>query len=122
VFIVAVGVVAGIAFRSAVLGVLAGGLLMASVGDFLFPVRFLLSTEAVEARGWCFRRRMRWSEVRRVRRDKEGIFLSPLVRHSRLDAYRGIYVWFEGNEQEVVGFVARHIPTEAAGGGDLAPV
>ena len=110
---------AGVGFRSALLGVLAGALLTASIGDFLFPLRFHLTEDGVEARGLLTRRRMLWSRVRSVRRDRLGVKLSPLARRSRLEAYRGIYVWFEGNADEVMAFIAHHVRPEAAGGVDL---
>ncbi len=105
---------AAYAFASALLGMLACVLLVASISDFLFPMRFVLSEAGVEARGLLHRRRMAWSQVRRVVRDEFGVKLSPLARRSRLEAYRGIYVWFEGNSEEVMAFIAHHLTTEAA--------
>lgn len=116
------GIAAGYVFHSAALGLLAGALVIGSLADYLLPLRFTLTPETIEVRGWLHRRRMAWSQVRRVRRDPDGVYLSPLPRHSRLDAYRGIYIWFEGNAEEVMRFIANHVPTEAAGGGDFPPV
>jgi hypothetical protein len=95
-------------FQSSVAGVLSLFLLLASVSDFLFPVRFRLTEEVVEAAGLLFRRRMKWSDIRRVVPDDLGVKLSPLPRPSRLEAYRGIYVWFEGNRDEVVACIGVH--------------
>jgi len=122
VLIVLASLVAGYAFGSAVLGALACVLLIASVSDFLFPLRFVLGEDRVEARGLLHRRRMAWSQVRRVVRDEFGVKLSPLARRSRLDAYRGIYVWFEGNSEDVMAFIADHVTAEAAHGVGLPPV
>ena len=94
-------------FRSIVAGILSLVLLLGSVSDYLFPVRYRLSEAGIEAAGLLFRRRMKWGEVRRVVRDELGVKLSPLPRPSRLEAYRGIYLWFAGNGDEVMEEVAR---------------
>ena len=113
---------AGFGFGSALLGGLAAILLVASVSDYLFPLRFALTEAGAEARGALLRRRIAWSQVRRARRDHLGVKLSPLPRHSRLDAYRGIYLWFEGNDDDVMSFIAHHVRPEAVGGVDLSSV
>jgi hypothetical protein len=117
--IVFASLAAGIGFRSALLGVLACALLTASIGDFLFPLTFSLTDDGVEVRGLLHRRRMAWSQVRRMMRDELGVKLSPLAKRSRLDAYRGIYLWFEGNADDVMTFIAHHTEPEAAGGVDF---
>jgi hypothetical protein len=120
--IAAASIVAGYGSRTPLLGLVACALLIASVSDFLFPLRFHLSEDGIEARGLLTRRRMSWSQVRSVRRDTLGVKLSPLARRSRLEAYRGIYVWFEGNSDEVMAFITHHVTTEAASGVDLPSV
>jgi hypothetical protein len=55
---------------------------------------------------------MSWSQVKSVRRDALGAKLSPLARPSRLEAYRGIYLWFEGNAEDVMAFIADHTKAE----------
>lgn len=118
--VVAGSAAAGYGFGSAVLGLLAALLLVASIGDHLFPLRFRLTLDGVEARGLLHRRRMRWDQVRRVARDDRGVKLSPLARRSRLEAYRGIYLWFADNAEDVMDFIAHQTATEAAGGDDTA--
>jgi hypothetical protein len=104
--------VAGYGFGSPLLGALACLLLVASVSDYLFPLRFFLSENGAEARGLVHRRRIAWSQVRRVVRDDLGVKLSPLARPSRLEAYRGIYLWFEGNAENVMAFIADHVKAD----------
>jgi hypothetical protein len=122
VVIVAGAGAAGVGFRSQVAGIIAFALLLGSVSDYLFPVRYRLNREGVEARGLLFLRRMKWSEVRQVRREAMGVKLSSLARPSRLEAYRGIYLWFEGNEPEVMAAIAHQREAEAAGGSDRRSV
>ena len=110
------GVCAGVGFRGWWAGVLAGVLLVAAISDFMFPLRYVMDGEGVWARGLVMRRRIAWSRVRRAARDNMGVKLSPLAWPSRLEAYRGIYLWFSDNADEVMEFIARH--TEAVGGDD----
>jgi len=118
--ITAATLAAGFGFQSLLLGFLAGALLIASVSDYLFPLTFTLTDEAAEARGPLHRRRLAWARVRRVSRDDLGVKLSPLPHPSRLDAFRGIYLWFADNADDVMAFVAHHVKAEAAGGDDLS--
>jgi len=113
---------AGYGFGSAFWSIAALALLVASVSDFLFPVRYSVAAEGVEARGPIHRRRMAWQQVRRVVKDDLGVKLSPLPRPSRLEGYRGIYLWFGGNADAVMAAIAHHTEAEAAGGDDLASV
>ncbi len=113
---------AGFGFHSPLLGLLAVLLLTGSVSDYLLPLRYRIGPEAVEARGLIHRRRLAWRQVRRIIRDDLGVKLSPLARRSRLEAYRGIYLWFAGNEDEVMASIAHYVGAEAAGGRVLPPL
>jgi len=120
--ILAASLAAGYGLRSPLLGLIAGLLLIASISDFLFPLHYQLTEKGVAARGLLHRRYLAWALVRRVARDELGVKLSPLPRPSRLDAYRGIYVWFEGNSEQVMAYIAHHVGPEAARGDDLATI
>jgi hypothetical protein len=113
---------AGVGFQNVLLGLLAGILLVAAVSDYLFPIRYTLGLDGIEARGLWHRRRMTWKQVRRVGQDDLGVKLSPLPRPSRLEAYRGIYLWFADNADDVMASIAHHTQAEAAGGDDCPPV
>jgi len=127
VVILAASLVAGLGFRSALFGALAAVLLVASVSDYLLPVHYRLDGAGARAAGVIHRRRMGWEQVRRAARDSLGVKLSPLGHPSRLEAYRGIYLWFAGNESEVMAAVARHVGRGAGVGapeladGDVSP-
>jgi hypothetical protein len=62
---------------------------------------------------------MRWDQVRRVSRDDLSVRLSPFPRPSKLDAFRGILLWFDGNADDVMAFIAHHVKAEAAGGSGI---
>jgi hypothetical protein len=116
-------IAAGVGFDSPILAALSVCLLTASVSDFLFPIQYRLTEDGALMRGLLTRRKMAWHSVRRVVRDDLGVKLSPLPRHSRLEAYRGIYLWFsDRNSDEVMASITYHTSPEAAGGGDQSSV
>ncbi len=119
--IILVGAIAaGLGFGSFLLGALAAVLLLASVADYLLPIHYRLDERGLSMRGVLHRRRLSWGQVRRVIRDDLGVKASPLARPSRLEAYRGIYLWFADNEAEVMAAIT-HYTSPEAGGGDYRP-
>ncbi len=120
--ILAASFAAGYGLRSSLLGLLAGLLLLASISDFLFPLHYRLDEKGISVKGVLHRRYLAWAQVRRVSRDELGVKLSPLPHPSRLDAYRGIYVWFGDNAEAVMAYLAHHVGPEAARGDDHATI
>lgn len=97
----AAGAIAYLAWGHLGYAALTVGLLMGSLADFFFPVRFRLTDQAAYSRGVISLRRLPWDRVRACCHDAQGIKLSPLPRPSRLEAYRGVYLWLNANGQEV---------------------
>jgi len=120
--IVLAGAAAGYGFQTPLLGILALVLLTAAVSDYLFPLRYVLGPEGISVKGLLHRRVMPWSRLRRVAKDDLGVKLSPLPRPSRLEAYRGIYLWFADNADQVMATIAHYRAPEAAGADDHPPV
>lgn len=82
-----------------------GFLLASSVADFLFPVRYTLTSAGAEMRGLVSSHALEWRSVRQCYQDAEGIKLSPLPRLTRLERFRGVYLRFAGNREEVLAVV-----------------
>jgi len=101
-------------FRSPGLTLAGALMLLGSVSDFLFPVRYTLTTQGAEMRSWISGPSIAWARVRRYYVDEEGVKLSPLPRPSRLEAYRGVYLRFEHNREEVLRIVQERT-TELSG-------
>ncbi len=88
------------------LGPVAAALVMlGSLADFLFPVRYEITPTRAACRMLFKRAEMRWENVRRCYLDQNGVKLSPLDRGSRLEAFRGIYIRFNGNREQVIAAV-----------------
>jgi len=82
--------------------VLAAVALVASLADFLLPVRYVITRDKASCKMIGKGTEIRWANVRRCYLDDSGVKLSPLDRVSRLEAFRGVYLRFADNRDEVV--------------------
>ena len=82
-------------------------LLASSLADFLFPVRYEINERGASSKTLLGRTFMEWDRVKKYYLDDHGIKLSTLPRPGRLEAYRGLYLRFGGNQDEVIGVVRR---------------
>ncbi len=107
----AVGVVTGAtllalwATRSPLMTLVFGGVLFSAIADFLLPMTFTLTRRAAMMRGWFKEQRIAWEDVRAFYEDERGVKLSPFAYRSRLEPYRGVYLWFNGNREQVMEWV-----------------
>ena len=92
-----------------VAAVAAGLLLLSSVAEFLMPIHYCVSSEGVSCRNFWSARYLKWADVRRSYRDARGIKLSPLSRPSRLEAYRGIYLWLGDDAEAALAAIRRYL-------------
>jgi len=98
-------VLAGIAFGGVGFALLSAALLGVSLARYFLPTQFELDAQGATVRLLGQARRVPWTRVRRVQRGARGVFLSPFERASRLDSFRGTFLRFAGNADEVVRFV-----------------
>lgn len=76
--------------------------LVAFLSDFLFPVQYVITGDRAACRMLLNRTEIKWTDVKRCYLDDYGVKLSPLDRVSRLEAFRGVYLRFNGNESQVI--------------------
>ena len=89
-----------------VFGAIATALVMfASAADFLLPVRYIITNDSVKCRMFLKRTEIHWKDVKRCYIDDHGIKLSTLSRRSRLEAFRGVYLRFADNQEQVIEIV-----------------
>ena len=91
--------------RSAFWVVFSAVAIVAAVRQFLLPTTFVLDDRGAASRFLGLERRKAWSELRSFFRDANGVLVSPFPGRSRLESFRGIYLMFEGNKDEVTAFV-----------------
>jgi len=68
-------------------------------------VRYVVTEHGASCRMLLKAARIQWADVRRCYIDDLGIKISPLNRRSRLEAFRGVYLRFAGNRDEVISAV-----------------
>ena len=73
-----------------------------SLCEFLFPISYEISEGGARARSLLRTAKLSWSDVNRCYLDDTGIKLSPFDRQSRLEAFRGLYLRFGGNKEQVI--------------------
>lgn len=88
-----------------VLGLAALVLLLLATREFFLPVRYRLREEGAYAEWFMSSYFISWGKVKRYDLSGEGLKLSPFGRSSRLEPFRGVYLRFADNCEEVVEMV-----------------
>jgi hypothetical protein len=106
-----------IALVAAGLGFLVGGgLLLAMIGflailfstmEFWLPIRYRIDGSGCRVKYGPSVTEIEWDKVKRVVRGPEGLKLSPLAKEGALSPFRGVFLRFAGNEEEVIEAVRR---------------
>ena len=81
--------------------------MLVSLSSFLFPVTFTLDQESITMKSAFSTKRRKWEEFKSFWVDNHGVLLSPFERRSRLESFRGLYIRFSDNKDEVVEFIQR---------------
>ena len=76
--------------------------MLGSLADFLFPVRYEITSTGAACKMFLKSAEMRWENVRRCYLNRDGVKLSPLDRASGLEAFRGVHLRFNGNAERVI--------------------
>jgi len=95
--------------------------LFASLAKYYFPTRFRLDADGVTVKTMTQTLHKAWSMYRSYYPDRNGVLLSPFPSPSRLENFRGLYLMFAGNGDEVVQFVGDHISKTSAEDGEKDP-
>jgi hypothetical protein len=82
-------------------------ILIGSISDFLFPIRFRLTIKGAESKNFLLKKQIAWEDVKNCYVAVEGIKLSPLTRLSRLENFRGLMLLFNNNKNEITEHVKR---------------
>ena len=84
-------------------------IMLGSLSSFFLPTHYELDQEKIKIRFFLTKREREWSTFRSFYVDKNGVLLSPFAKPSRLENFRGIYVRFSQNKDQVVDFVKSKI-------------
>ena len=88
---------------------LAALVLFLSLSPYFLPTTYELNATGVTQRIAFVRFTRRWEEFRRYYHDDVGVKLSPFAHRSRREPFRGVWLRFSGNRDEVLAFVAAKI-------------
>ena len=94
---------------SLLLTILAVLIMLGSLSPFFLPTHYELDNKKVKVKFFFNTKEKEWSTFRSFYVDKSGVLLSPFERPSRLENFRGLYVRFNRNREEVVDFVKSKI-------------
>jgi hypothetical protein len=76
-----------------------------SLSTFYFPTRYEIDGEKVKIKYMFTSVVKDMSMFRSYYPDRRGVLLSPFIRPSRLENFRGIYLRYHGNKDEVDAFI-----------------
>ncbi len=91
--------------QSVIFAFLAALILTASLGVYFFPTRYTLTEEGLTVEFLGTKQVKKWNGFARAIPEPNGIFLSPFAHKSFLEHYRGVFVRYNGNKDEVDRFV-----------------
>lgn len=109
VFIVVLVFLSYLLTESPVFAGVAAVILWGSLSQFYLRTTFEFTEKKVRVKYLVNKIEKEWSQYRSFYVDKNGVLLSPFVRPSRLENFRGLYVRFADNRDEVVAIVKTKI-------------
>ncbi len=119
IFLLVIFVTVYLTTHSPLLTVVAVIIMVGSLSSFYIPTRYAMNQDGVEIRSLSGVKTYNWSRFRSCCPDSNGVFLSPFVKPSRLENFRGVYLRFSDNREEVINFVQAMISKdEPKEGGD----
>jgi len=110
--IMAAGMAAYYTMDSKAFGVLAMVVLFASLAKFFMPTRFILTDKTVTIKSTTQKITKPWSMFRSFYPDRNGVLLSPFPEPSRLENFRGMYLIFADNRDQVVATLSTILKAE----------
>lgn len=94
---------------SLLLTILSLVIMLGSLSPFFLPTYYELDNKKIKVKFFFNTKEKQWSMFRSFYVDKKGVLLSPFEKPSRLENFRGLYVRFNQNKEEVVDFVSSKI-------------
>lgn len=92
-------------FFTALALVILGG----SMGTYFLPTDYAFYAGGVETRFLAVTRRFKWDQFRSFYPDRNGVLLSPFPAPSRLENFRGLFVRFSRNRDQVLTIVRERV-------------
>lgn len=81
-----------------------------SLGTYFLPTEYIVYSGGLETRFIGVTRRFAWDQFRSFYPDRNGVLLSPFPSPSRLENFRGLFVRFNHNRDDVLAIVRERVP------------
>jgi len=98
-------------FKNLVFGLLGFAIILFTTVEYWLGVSYKLDEKGASARCGASLTSMDWADVKRAMATDEGIKLSPLGNSGRMDAFRGVFLRYGKERDEVLERVRRWLPT-----------
>ncbi len=82
--------------------ILGAGVVFVSTAELFLPVKYRLDANEAKQRIGISITSITWNDVKRLIPQDDGIRLSPFENSNRLDAFRGLFLRFASNGDEVL--------------------
>jgi hypothetical protein len=113
VFLVICVILVWLISKSIFMTVLSVMILFGSLAGFYTRTRYRLYDSYLTVKTPLSTLKKEWAQYRSFYPDKNGVLLSPFTRPTRMENFRGLYVKFAGNKEQVMGIVRSRISFEA---------
>ena len=77
-------------------------ILILALQRFFFPSHFIINEKLISANYLLGNKSLQWKYIRRFTHDANGGYLTTRKVASRLDAYRGMHIYFNHNRKVVI--------------------
>jgi len=101
-----VGAIAGLLlFRSVGFALIGFVVIATATAEYWLPQNYKLDRNGASARCGISVSAIQWSDVKQVIPDDRGVKLSPLTGEGRMSEFRGVYLRFNDNRDQVLSHV-----------------
>ncbi|RKX21049.1 MAG: hypothetical protein DRP35_05035 [Candidatus Zixiibacteriota bacterium] len=111
-FIFLIGYIVNYSTQSQWFTILALVVLFGSLSKFYFPTIYELNNKMIIIKTTTQTLKKEWQLYRSYYPDKNGVLLSPYSEQTRMENFRGIYLMFEKNKDDVLKYIEFHINKE----------
>lgn len=102
-------------FQSVSVALLSAIFLLGSLYKYFLPFHHQCEADKLIITSCCYRLERSWETFRSFYVDANGVLLSPFVRPTRLENFRGVYVRFgKHTPEKVIDFITSKVQSESA--------
>ena len=85
-------------------------ILLIYFSQIYLSTRFMINSEGIALSRWLFTKRLAWNRVRSMVEEKNGVFISPFPVRTRLENFRGVFLFYKDNRNEVINAIRHYKP------------